>query len=115
MTDEANALLDLANTSDEELLSLLTRELNFYTEVLHTRGGRTILTPQDLREIFHRMWDVAHISKPTPPEPELHPEDIPQSLKQYLPRTPDLQKLETELGEVSKGFLGMVTGNRRRI
>ena len=116
MTDEAHSLLTIATTPDEELLDLLARELNFYHEVLRKRANRTILTAADIRELFHRMWDIAQISPPPPsPEPELHPDDIPASLKPYrLPHSPDLQKLETELRDVSSGFLNLATRRRRR-
>ena len=115
MTDEAHSLLTIATTPDEELLDLLARELNFYHEVLRKRANRTILTAADIRELFHRMWDIAHVSLPPPPEPELQPEDVPESLRQYrLPHTPDLQKLETELTEASKGFLNLATRRRTR-
>lgn len=116
MTDEAHSLLTLATTPDEELLDLLARELNFYHEVLRKRANRTILTAADVRELFHRMWDIAHVSLPPPPEPELHPDDIPTSLKPYrLPHSPDLHKLETELRDASKGFLNLATRRRRRL
>ena len=119
MTDEAHSLLTIATTPDEELLDLLAREVNFYHEVLRKRANRTILTAADIRELFHRMWDIAQVSTPPPPEPELHPDDVPESLNPCasyrLPHSPDLQKLETELGEASKGFLNLATRRRRRL
>jgi len=116
MTDEAHSLLTLATTPDEELLDLLAREANFYQEVLYKRANRTLLTAADIRELFHRMWDIAQLSAPKPPEPELHPDDVPESLKPYrLPHSPDLHKLETELKNAGKGFLNLATRRRRRV
>lgn len=58
----SDALSTLAALDPEdEVLRLITRELNLYAEVLRLRGHRYLFSPADLRVVFNRMLDVANI------------------------------------------------------
>lgn len=64
MTNPTSSALSTLSSLDaeDEILRLLTRELNLYSEVLRLRGQRFLFSPSDLRVVFHRMLDVATIA-----------------------------------------------------
>jgi hypothetical protein len=82
----SDALSTLATLdAEDEVLRLITRELNLYAEVLRLRGQRYLFSPADLRVVFNRMLDVATIQPVSKSNGKDRPIDLDQPIESDAP------------------------------
>jgi len=80
-----------ALTPSDSRMIFMAKEINLFIEVLQHQGQRSYLSPHDLKTLFARMTDLAHIAPLTPQPEQVKPGSPAQPPEIKL----DLDQLET--------------------